>query len=98
LHFWRWTLDAGRRFRPVIHLPDLEIRILFPPNLVPPPIYIMRERPRADLTEAVELRHPLDPNHNITITHKSQIAILQNNPLLVYSKIFENDRMSAVFH
>jgi hypothetical protein len=58
----------------------------------------MRQRPRADFTEAVELRDALHPNYNIPITHKSQIAILQNNPLLVYSKIFENDRMSAVFH
>jgi hypothetical protein len=65
---------------------------------MPPPIHIMRERPRADLAKAVELGDALDPNHNIPITHKSQIAILQNNPLLVYSKIFENDRMSAVFH
>jgi hypothetical protein len=58
----------------------------------------MRERPRADLAKAVEFGDALHPNYNIPITHKSQITILQNNPLLVYSKIFENDRMSAVFH
>jgi len=58
----------------------------------------MRQRPRPHLPETVELGDALHPNYNIPITHKSQIAILQNNPLLVYSKIFENHRMSAVFH
>jgi hypothetical protein len=29
----------------------------------------MRERTGAHLAEAVEFGHPLDPNHNITITH-----------------------------
>ena len=54
LHFWRWTLDARQGLRPIIHLPDLEIRILLPPNAMPPAIHIMRERPRPHLTETVE--------------------------------------------
>jgi len=58
----------------------------------------MRERTRADFAKAVEFGYIFNSNDCFTLTHKSQIAILQNNPLLVYSKIFENDRMSAVFH
>jgi hypothetical protein len=58
----------------------------------------MRERTRADFAEAVEFGYIFNSNDYFTLTHKSQITILQNNPLLVYSKIFENDRMSAIFH
>jgi hypothetical protein len=87
-----------RRLGPIIHLPDLKIRILLPPNTMPPAIHIMRQRPRAHLPETVELGDIFNANYNIPITHKSQIAILQNIPLLVYSSILENDRISAVFH
>ena len=48
-------LGARHGLRPIIHLPDLEIRILFPANAMPPAIHIMRERTRADFAEAVEL-------------------------------------------
>jgi hypothetical protein len=36
---------------------------------MPPAIKIMRQRAGADFAEAIQLRHPLHPNHNITITH-----------------------------
>ena len=29
----------------------------------------MRKRPRPHLAQPIQLRHPLHPNHNITITH-----------------------------
>jgi hypothetical protein len=58
----------------------------------------MRERTRPHLAEAVELGYIFNSNDYFTLTHKSQIAILQNNPLLVYSNILKNDRMSAIFH
>jgi len=52
---WRWTLDARHSLRPIIHLPDFEIRILLHPNPMPPAIHIMSERPRPRLPEAIEL-------------------------------------------
>jgi hypothetical protein len=55
-----------RRLRPIIHLPDLEIRILLPTNAMPPAIHIMRERPCADFTEAVELGDVFNSNDYIT--------------------------------
>ena len=60
-----WTLDARRRLRPIIHLPDFEIRILLPPNLVPPAIHIMRQRPRAYLAQAVELGDVFNANYGV---------------------------------
>jgi hypothetical protein len=36
---------------------------------MPPPIHIMRERPRADFTEAVELGDVFNSNYNIPIRH-----------------------------
>ena len=61
-----WTLDARHGLRPIIHLPDLEIRVLLPANLVPPAIHIMRERPRPHLPEAVELGDFFNSNDYIT--------------------------------
>ncbi len=63
LHFWRWTLDARHGLRPVIHLPDLEIRILLPPDTVPPAIHIMGQRPRPHLTQTVELGDVFNANN-----------------------------------
>jgi hypothetical protein len=65
----------------------------------------MRERTRPHLAEAVELRHPLDPNHNITITHilETTKEARGESPSAfgapgVYSNILKNDRMSVAFH
>ena len=65
LHFWRWTLDARHGLRPIIHLPDLEIRIFLTANLVPPAIDIMRQRPRPHLTETVELGDVFNANYGV---------------------------------
>jgi hypothetical protein len=51
------------------YTPHQQIRLLLPPDPVPPPIEIMRQRPRPHLAQAIQLRYPLDPNHNIPITH-----------------------------
>ncbi len=58
-----------RRLRPIIHLADLQIRVFLPPDPMPPAIEIMRQRAGAHLAQPIQLRHPLDPNHNIPITH-----------------------------
>ena len=74
-----WSLDARHSLRPIIHLPDLEIRVLLTANLMPPPIHVMRERPRPHLTEAIQLRYPFHPNYNIPIRHfLTELTELQN--------------------
>jgi hypothetical protein len=57
----------------------------------------MRERPRADLAQAVELRYSLHPNHNIPITHILQTTCFQLHPLFGHAYIRKNDRIFAVF-
>ena len=45
--------------------PRFEVGIFLPPNLMPPPIYIMRERPRPHLTETVELGDFFNTNDGV---------------------------------
>jgi hypothetical protein len=80
------------------NLPDFEIRIFLPANAMPPAIHIVRERPRADLAQAVELRYSLHPNHNIPITHILQTTCFQIYPSVAHAYIRKNDRIFAVFH
>ena len=61
----RGSLDAGRSTRTSsCHSPPhLEIRILFSPNAMPPPIDIMRQRAGADFAKAVELGDVFNANN-----------------------------------
>ena len=60
-----WSLDARHSLRPIIHLPDLQIRILLPLHLMPPAIHIMRERTSAHLPETVELGDIFNANNGV---------------------------------
>jgi hypothetical protein len=67
--FYLLRTDPRSGLGAIIHLADFQIRVFLPANAMPPPIEIMRKRPRPHLAQAIEFGDVFNANYNIPIRH-----------------------------